>query len=177
MSRFFAVDYLLSFENILPHIIVTDNNMESFYLNYALNSEMRQLGEDDKFYLDVTAGCELGKFLRPERHKSGGGLSMYSYVRVKEVARNNIYTKIKKEDEHTYERVHYECTYSDELSLFSIEPFECLLFLSTSDGPAELGPANIALFDGLPPKLRYGPTFNKFLKEYEPRIDDLIGRY
>ena len=78
---------------------------------------------------------------------------------------------------HAYERINCDCVYSDELSAFSIEPFEGLVFLSTSDSPKELGPKNIALFDGLPHKLKYLRTFNNFLKDHEDKIDKVINKY
>ena len=162
---FFAVEHLLSSENIKPHIVVTDNNMESFYLN------------DDKTCTDRKAGCELGKLFRPQKVHADDPPSIYRYVRVSEAIKRRFCNAKKGDEEYVYEHIDYECRYSDELSAFSIEPFAGLVFLSTSDSAAELGPKNIALFDGLPPKIKYGFIFDRFLKENEAKIDEVLRRY
>lgn len=162
---FLAVEYLLSSENFSPHIIVTDNNMEFFSSSNKIDR------------LNRKAGCELGKCLRPERIESGERPSIYNFECINKTITNQRYTSRKKDGEHTYERIDYDCVYSDEFLTFDTRSFQGLVFLSTSDSPKELGPKNIALFDGLPPKLKYLRTFNKFLKDHEDKIDEVINKY
>lgn len=162
---FLAVEYLNLPENIKPHIIVTDNNMESFYLGNKNN------------FIDRKAGCELGKLLRPQKVHADDSPSIYRYARVNEAIRRR-YTHVKRGDEQcAYEQVDYHCTYSCEPSSLNIEPFEGLIFLSTSDSPAELGEKNIALFDGLSTKLKHAKLFSNFIRDNEAKINDVCCSY
>ncbi|MDP4725237.1 MAG: hypothetical protein NWS47_02985 [Alphaproteobacteria bacterium] len=163
---FLAIDYLLSSENFSPHIIVTDNNMEFFSSRNKIDR------------LNRKAGCELGKCLRPERIESGECPSIYNFECInKTITNQQRYTAQKMGRECTYERIDCDCVFSDEFLTFDTRSFQGLVFLSTSDSPEELGPKNIALFDGLPPKLKYGRTFNDFFKKHEDKIDEVINKY
>lgn len=159
---FIAIDYLLSPKNIKPHIIVSDNNMEC----------LQQIREGLR--ISLKAGCELGKFLRPNKNLTD---SVYHYQCEQSNSTENSYVTKKKGVDRTYKRMDYVRTYSEKQLHHSMQPFVGLLFLSTSDSATELGPENVALFDGLPPKLRYLPTFKKFLKDNEAKIDEMIYRY
>ena len=165
----FAIEDMRSNGNFLPHIFLTDNNLEK------ISVVNNKTGKEDPSHL--TGGCEAAKFLLHKKDKLGNSTSVFN----RRLISTDISVREKKIVSQTTQKEYADksvvCRYSDELIEYGIERLDMLIFLVTSDSKEELGEDNVSLFCDVYNKIKYLRDFKKVFTDHKVEISKISNKF